>query len=122
MAEVGDRLGRRLRRNFYLYLALLFTGAALADAATGNRIVGIRQKAFDAMVRNRLWVDPPATDIVIVDIDEKSLAALAADYGRWPWPRQVLGELVEKLAEQQPKAIVFDILFSDPDLFNPDFV
>ena len=120
VAAAGDRLGRRWRHNFYLYLALLFTVAALADAATGNRIVGIRQKAFDAMVRNRLWVAPPAGDIVIIDIDEKSLAALAADYGRWPWPRQVLGELVEKLAAQNPKAIVFDILFSDPDLFNPD--
>lgn len=120
LAGAGDRLGLRLRRSFYLYLALLFTVAALADAVTGNRIVGVRQSAFDAMVRHRLVVAPPAGDIVIVDIDEPSLAALAGDYGRWPWPRQVLGELVEKLEAQHPRAIVFDILFSDADLFNPD--
>ncbi len=120
VARAGDRLGARLQRNFYLYAAALFTVLALLDAASFNYVVGMRQKAFDAMVRNRLMVAPPADDIVIVDIDEKSLAALAGDYGRWPWPRQVLGEFAEKLALRGPRAIVFDILFSDPDLFNPD--
>ncbi|TLM66300.1 MAG: CHASE2 domain-containing protein [Deltaproteobacteria bacterium] len=119
-ALAGDRIGARLQRNFFVYLAILFTAAALIDAATFNYVVGMRQKAFDAMVRNRLVVAPPADDIVIVDIDERSLAAMAGDYGRWPWPRQVLGEFVEKIAPQRPKAVVFDILFSDADLFNPD--
>lgn len=117
----GDRIGIRFRQNFYLYVASLFTLLALLDAVSSNYIVGMRQKSFDTMVRNRLVVAKPATDIVIVDIDEKSLAAMAGEYGRWPWPRQVFGEFVEKLAEQRPKAIVFDILFSDPDIFNPDF-
>lgn len=120
VALAGDRLGARLQRNFYLYVAALFTVLALLDAATFNYIVGMRQQAFDTMVRHRLVVAQPADDIVIIDIDEKSLAALAGDYGRWPWPRQVLGEFVDKLAAQHPRAIVFDILFSDPDLFNPD--
>jgi CHASE2 domain-containing sensor protein len=93
---------------------------ALLDAAFFHYVVGMRQKAFDTMVRNRLVVAQPADDIVIVDIDEKSLAAMAGDYGRWPWPRQVLGEFVDKLEAQRPKAIIFDILFSDADLFNPD--
>jgi CHASE2 domain-containing sensor protein len=116
----GDRVGRRLQKNFYLYVATLFTLLALADAVAFSYIVGMRQKAFDLMVRNRLHVARPATDIVIVDIDEKSLAAMAPDYGRWPWPRQVLAEFVEKIEAQRPQAIVFDILFSDADLFNPD--
>lgn len=116
----GDRLGTRLKQNFYLYVASFFTLLALLDAVTANYIVGMRQKAFDTMVRNRLVVARPAADIVIVDIDEPSLAEMAGEYGRWPWPRQVFGEFVDKLAAQQPKAIVFDILFSDPDIFNPD--
>lgn len=120
IALIGNRIGLRLQRNFYLYSAALFTLLALLDAASLNLIVGMRQKAFDTMVRNRLVVAEPAADILIVDIDEKTLAAMAPEYGRWPWPRQVLGEFVAKIAAQQPKAIVFDILFSDPDLFNPD--
>ncbi|MEE8302035.1 MAG: CHASE2 domain-containing protein, partial [Candidatus Tectomicrobia bacterium] len=38
----------------------------------------------------------------------------------WPWPRQVFAEFLEMLEEQKPKAVVFDILYSDPDVFNPD--
>jgi adenylate cyclase len=40
--------------------------------------------------------------------------------GSWPWPREVHGELVRGIAKQKPKAIVFDILFSEPDTFRPD--
>lgn len=60
--------------------------------------------------------DAPDPDIVIIDIDEPSLAAMAAEYGRYPWSRSVYGELLEGLARQKPVAIVFDILFTDPQL------
>jgi len=70
------------------------------------------------MVKYRFHVAPPSPDVVIADIDEKSLAAMAPEFGRWPWPRQVFGEFVEKLEAQKPKAIIFDILFSDPDVYN----
>jgi CHASE2 domain-containing sensor protein len=32
----------------------------------------------------------------------------------------VLGEFLENIQTQQPKAVVFDILFSDADVYNPD--
>jgi CHASE2 domain-containing sensor protein len=80
----------------------------------------MKQAAFDMMVRLRVVVPKPDPDIVIVDINEASLSAMAKEYGRWPWPRQVLGEFVEQLEKQQPRAVVFDILFSDPDVYNPD--
>ncbi len=113
-------LGRRLRANFFLYLAAVFTLIVLADAATINYIGGMRQTSYDMMMRLRINVPPPSDDIVIIDIDEKTLAAMAPEYGRWPWPRQVLAEFVEHVEAQQPNAIVFDILFSDPDIQNPD--
>ncbi|MEK7810345.1 MAG: CHASE2 domain-containing protein, partial [Pseudomonadota bacterium] len=90
------------------------------DAAFLHVTANMRQTTFDMMVRYRIIVPKPDKDIVIVDINEASLAALAKEYGRWPWPRQVLGEFVEHLEKQQPKAVVFDILFSDADVFNPD--
>lgn len=113
-------LTRRLQRNFYLYLAALLSLGVLLDAGVFHIGENMRQKAFDFMVRNRVVTPAPDPDIVIVDVNEASLSALSADYGRWPWPRQVFGEFVENIAAQQPKAIVFDILFSDADLFNPD--
>jgi CHASE2 domain-containing sensor protein len=117
---VSGFLARKLGHNFYLHLAGLFSLFALADVLFLHQIVDMRQKSYDLVVKNRLVKPAPDPDIVIVDIDEKSLAAMAKEYGRWPWPRQVLGEFLEHVAAQQPAAVVFDILFSDPDVFNPD--
>lgn len=111
---------RKLHNNFYLYLSALLTVFVLLDASLFHFGENMRDKAFDLMVKNRVIVPKPDPDIVIVDINEASLSAMAGEYGRWPWPRQVLGEFLENIEAQQPKAVVFDILFSDPDIFNPD--
>jgi CHASE2 domain-containing sensor protein len=113
-------LARRWKKNFYLYLAVVFTVFAVADTAFFHVTEKMRQGAFDMMVRYRINPPKPDKDIVIVDINEASLAAMAKDYGRWPWPRQVLGEFVEGIEKQHPKAVVFDILFSDADVYNAD--
>ncbi|HSI96528.1 MAG TPA: CHASE2 domain-containing protein, partial [Methylophilaceae bacterium] len=111
---------RRFRNNFYLFLAVLLTVLIVLDASVFNVGTNMRQKAFDFMVRHRVVQPAPDQEIVIVDINEASLAALSRDYGRWPWPRQVMGEFLEQLETQKPKAVVFDILFSDADVYNPD--
>jgi CHASE2 domain-containing sensor protein len=113
-------LAEKLQGNFYLYLAALLSVGVLVDAGVFHVGANMKQKAFDFVVKHRVITPKPDPDIVIVDVNEASLAALAPDYGRWPWPRQVFGEFVEKLEAQKPKAIVFDILFSDADLQNPD--
>jgi adenylate cyclase len=113
-------LTRKLKNNFYIYLATLFTLLVLLDANTFGVGMNMRDKAFDFMVKHRVIKPKPDANIVIVDINEPSLAAFAKEYGRWPWPRQVLGEFVENIQAQNPKAIVFDIVFSDADIYNPD--
>ncbi|MES2502011.1 MAG: CHASE2 domain-containing protein [Pseudomonadota bacterium] len=113
-------LTRKLKNNFYIYLATLFTLLVLLDASVFHVGENMRDKAFDFMVKHRVIKPAADKDIVIVDINEASLAAFAKDYGRWPWPRQVLGEFVENIQAQNPKAIVFDIVFSDADIYNAD--
>ncbi|QDQ26278.1 adenylate/guanylate cyclase domain-containing protein [Chitinimonas arctica] len=50
--------------------------------------------------------------VVVVDLDEKSLAEI----GRWPWPRNVVARLVDKLTGQYRVAAVgFDIVFAERD-------
>lgn len=114
------QLSRRLRNNFYLYLALLFSLFVLLDASLLHIGENMRDKAFDLMVRNRVLLPKADQDIVIIDVNEASLAAMAKEYGRWPWSRQVFGEFLENIEQQKPKAVVFDILFSDADIANPD--
>jgi CHASE2 domain-containing sensor protein len=114
------KLTRKLKNNFYIYLATLFTLLVLLDASVFNVGLNMRDKAFDFLVKHRVIQAKADSEIVIVDINEASLATFAKEYGRWPWPRQVLGEFVENIQAQKPKAIVFDILFSDADIYNPD--
>jgi adenylate cyclase len=52
------------------------------------------------------------TRIVIVDIDEKSLA----EVGRWPWSRNQVARLVNELFNHYNVSLVgFDIVFPEPD-------
>jgi CHASE2 domain-containing sensor protein len=118
--QFAERLAQLWKHSFYLYLAALFSVFAVLDATVLHKTADMRQAAFDTMVRYRLIVPKPDPDIVIVDIDEASLSAMSQEYGRWPWPRQVLGEFLENIEKQQPKAVVFDILFSDADVYNAD--
>jgi adenylate cyclase len=59
---------------------------------------------------------PVTGQVVIIDIDNKSLAAL----GQWPWPRNVVARLIDALAAQQPAAILLDIVFAEPDRTSPE--
>lgn len=54
--------------------------------------------------------------IVIVAIDDKSLAAL----GRWPWPRKYHADLLGRLAKAKPRGIALDVVFAEPDYDAPD--
>lgn len=111
---------RKLQNNFYLYLCALLSVLILLDSSLFHIGENMRNRAFDLMVKNRIVKAKVDPDIVIVDINEASLNAMAKEYGRWPWPRQVFGEFVENIESQHPKAIVFDVLFSDADVYNPD--
>lgn len=111
---------RKLQNNFYLYLAGLLTLFVLLDAGLFHVGENMRQKAFDFMVKSRIVVPNADPAIVIVDINEASLEAMAKENGRWPWPRQVFGEFLENIEAQHPRAVVFDVLFSDADVYNPD--
>jgi adenylate cyclase len=80
----------------------------------------LEYRLLDVFVRSHAARIAPDPDIVLVDIDEKSLAKMQDIAGRWPWPRAIHAELIDGLAAQRPRAIVFDIMFSEPDRFRPE--
>ncbi len=51
----------------------------------------------------------------IVDVDEASLA----EFGQWPWPRNLMATLATRLTELGAAAVVFDVLFPEPDRSSP---
>lgn len=56
--------------------------------------------------------------VVIVDIDEESLAAL----GRWPWPRTRLAALTAATYRLGALSVGFDLILPEPDQLSPDTV
>jgi CHASE2 domain-containing sensor protein len=115
MQDIVLRTGRR----FYLYLAIFLSVVAVIDLTASQLIKGIYNSTYDWLMQNRLGAPLPDKEIVIIDIDEASLRELSGTLGRWPWPRRVMGEMVEALETQGAKAIVLDILFGSPDLADP---
>ncbi len=55
----------------------------------------------------------PNSNIVIAEIDEKSIDLL----GRWPWPRSTFAKLTENLSSLNASVIAYDIIFSSPEKF-----
>jgi adenylate cyclase len=53
---------------------------------------------------------------VIVAIDEKSLD----QFGQWPWPRDLVARLLDRIRAAEPAAIGVDLLFSSPDRLSPE--
>jgi adenylate cyclase len=83
--------------------------------AMGVLPIGVLQR-LDAIIYDaRLRATMPKTldqRVVIVDIDEKSLAEI----GRWPWGRNRLATMVDELFDRQKVAVAgFDVVFAEPD-------
>ena len=108
----------KTRSGFYWTLALILSLFILLSSALDFKFIGSEQGTYDSIIKYR-WSSPlPSKEIVILDIDEKSLAQLAPTLGRWPWKREVLGETLSELESSGAKSVIFNILISDPDKGN----
>ena len=67
-------------------------------------------RAYDELLR-RAAPPPTTARVSIVAIDEKSISEI----GQWPWRRDVLARLVERLHDLGAGVIAFDIILSEPD-------
>lgn len=108
--DVAPREGRARRVAGWAVLLGGLVGALLSIATADWH----RRALFDEW--QRLAPRQIASDrVAVVLIDSLSLEAV----GPWPWPRYYIARLTEKIAQQQPKAIGFDMVFAEPDALNP---
>lgn len=77
-------------------------------------LVTLRNDALD--LYQKLWprTYEPAP-VSVVTIDPPSLEQV----GQWPWPRTVLAQMVQRLTTAGAAAVVFDIVFPEPDRTSP---
>lgn len=95
-----------------LLVVLVFVGHA-AELYQIGLVARLDNIIYDARLR---FTMPGTVDkrIVILDIDEKSLAV--PELGRWPWGRDQLSLLIDKLFDKYGVLIVgFDVVFAEPD-------
>jgi adenylate cyclase len=93
-------------------LLIVFVASLALDLA---RLSPLQRAGFDAY--ERLWPRAvTATPVTIVAIDDASLAKL----GRWPWPRSLVADLVQKIAAFSPRAIGLDMVMPEPDPLSPE--
>ena len=107
-----------MRRSLPL-LALAVLAALALELLVLQWMKPLENRLLDSFVKMHAASLAPDPDIVLVDIDEKSLVEMEKEAGRWPWPRVVYADLVEGLAAQKPRAIVFDMMFVEKDRFRP---
>ncbi len=68
----------------------------------------IETRTLDLRFNLRGALDTPR-DILIVAIDERSLA----EVGAWPWPRQATARLLETVSRGNPRVIALDLFFPE---------
>lgn len=113
------RMSRRLDDRFYIFSALAIALLFIMDVSFTRYISGIDSSTYDMLLKHRLSSPKPSPDIVIVDIDERALERVGKDYGRWPWPREIVAEALANIADQGARSVYVNILFSEPDKNNP---
>ena len=119
LQSVPQRLGALPARRVTWALVLIFAAWVVVDVFVLKLSGGLSRSTYDTMVRARLVAAAPDPRIVIIDIDEASLARMGKDFGRWPWPRDTLATVLDHVEKQQPAAVVWDIVFSDADRLSP---
>ncbi len=121
-ASAGQGRSRRSRhgklaRNLSIFAISLLCVVLLTvlRAVDPLPVRNARETSFDLLQRlsPRAYADAP---VRIVDIDEASLRAL----GQWPWPRHMLGELVDRLHAAGAATVAFDVIFAEADRLSPN--
>ena len=109
---------RKHRFPFYISLAIgfiIFMAISLALVVSDE---DVKSSTYDYVIRNRLSSPKPSNEILIVDIDEKSIAELSQKYGRWPWPRELIAELIANLEDAKASTIYLNLILAEKDLNN----
>lgn len=68
-------------------------------------------RIYDQIINLNWHSKPENLKVIIIDIDEKSLEK----EGRWPWPRNKIAELLNKLQENGVVTVGFDIVMSEAE-------
>jgi serine/threonine-protein kinase len=74
----------------------------------GDLLQGLERKAYDMGVAAASRA--PSDKVAVIAIDKPSLDNI----GRWPWSREIMADMVDKLAAAKAKVIATTVFYSEP--------
>ncbi|PKO83502.1 MAG: serine/threonine protein kinase [Betaproteobacteria bacterium HGW-Betaproteobacteria-11] len=74
----------------------------------GELLQGLERKAYDLGVA--ATTRTPSDKVAVIAIDKQSIDNI----GRWPWSREIMAEMIEKLAAAKAKVIATTVFYSEP--------
>ena len=104
------------------WTTLLFAAWLVLEASLLHQLTPLDLRGGDGLQRLAAKQHPLPPEVVLLDISQADLddPRMLNIAGRWPWPRAIHGELLDALAAETPRAVVFDLTFTEPDTFRPD--
>ncbi|MCU0837218.1 MAG: adenylate/guanylate cyclase domain-containing protein [Rhodospirillales bacterium] len=93
---------------------LFLLAAAAILLADPQPLAQLRESVFDAYQRLRPRPSLPSP-LRFVEIDDASLTKI----GQWPWPRDRLAAVIDRLNENGARVIALDLLLVEPDRLSP---
>ncbi|MGZ6015264.1 MAG: CHASE2 domain-containing serine/threonine-protein kinase [Phenylobacterium sp.] len=107
MSRSSSAKRRQFWRSDWLVGACIVAAVLVPGRATGL-FEALERRFYD--IASTQSSRQPSDRIAVIAIDDQSIANI----GRWPWPRDVQAELVDKLAGAKAKTIVNTTLFLEP--------
>jgi CHASE2 domain-containing sensor protein/signal transduction histidine kinase len=101
----------RLPSRWIEWLTLSLIAAGLVFALEKSGWVQEPNRLLQDALMSLQGRDVDRGDVIIVGIDDKSIAAL----GRWPWRRSFHAELIDRIDKDAPLAIGMDVLLTEAD-------
>lgn len=95
-------------------ICTLFILLTAANIFTGPKsfVDGFDKHIYDRMLNMTLHTKNSAAHVVVIDIDQESIES----EGRWPWPRDKMADLINKLKGYGVVTISLDIVMSEPEI------
>ncbi len=109
-------MNKYLKKVLTYFLAFLFVFSAIS---VFYLFIPKTLESFDNRLRDYMFIlrgeVPNSDNIIIIDIDDKSLKGI----GQWPWSRDIVSQMLVNLTNSGVGLIAFDIVFAEEDRTNP---
>lgn len=98
------------KTDWFLGLAITLFFLTATYVFSSRFLQGLERDAYDLGVR--MSSKDPGDQVVVIAIDDQSIENM----GRWPWSREVIAEMIDRLAGAGAKAIGLSIFYSEPQV------